>query len=465
MSLSQKLPYTFTQRMQQQLDAENYQKFLESYNNPAPTSIRLNPNKQNPNFNHLNPINWCQLGKYMPKRPIFTLDPLLHAGTYYVQEASSMFLHYVIQQLQLSKQPLILDLCAAPGGKTTLLQAVLPPNSLIIANEVIKARANILTENVVKWGCHNVVVTQNDPENFLALAGMFDIVLVDAPCSGEGLFRKNKEAINEWSEKQVAFCAARQKRILQAAQKLVKPNGYLIYSTCTFAESENEHNVKYICQQNNNFLSVPISTPKNWQVLETQVNEPTLNTIFSYRFYPHLTNGEGFFISCLQNKQTLIADKKLNNKNFLKLTALTKQQVFILNNWFLPSIQTKYISYNDNVVAIPELWSEIIALVFKNLRVAYAGTFLGKIIANNLVPNHALAVSYFKNNNILSIEVEENIAIKFLQRKDIELETTIFKSGWILLTHKNQGIGFIKYLSNRINNYYPKEWKILMESK
>src|SRR5882672_6633107 len=206
------LPPAFAQRMQAQLQ-QNWKEFLSVHEQPSPTSIRVNPLKSN--FKDSEKIPWTDFGYYLEQRPSFTFDPLFHGGAYYVQEASSMFLEQALKQTLDLSQPLqILDLCAAPGGKSTHLISLLSAQSLLVANETIRSRATVLAENIQKWGASNVVVTNNDPEDFQRLEGFFDVMVVDAPCSGEGLFRKDPNASKEWSEDNVALCALRQQRIL-----------------------------------------------------------------------------------------------------------------------------------------------------------------------------------------------------------------------------------------------------------
>ncbi|MGI8634527.1 MAG: methyltransferase RsmF C-terminal domain-like protein, partial [Segetibacter sp.] len=203
------------------------------------TSIRLNPLKPTDAIKKLpdqEDVPWCSTGRYLSERPSFTLDPVFHGGAYYVQEASSMFLDHIVKEIyKTEKLPQrVLDLCAAPGGKSTLLASALP-DSFIVSNEVIKTRVRILAENISKWGSEHVVVTNNDPKDFKRISGYFDLMVVDAPCSGSGLFRKDTDAINEWSEANVQMCSLRQQRILADAIGALKQNGFLVYSTCSYS--------------------------------------------------------------------------------------------------------------------------------------------------------------------------------------------------------------------------------------
>ena len=277
----------------------DYQAFTEALQKETPTSFRLNPRKKVQNENKVLPIFgedlggvlWHNEGFYLKSRPIFTLDPLFHAGSYYVQEASSMFIAEALKQTVDFAKPLkIMDLCAAPGGKSTLLASLLNDESLLVANEVIRNRVGVLKENLEKWGFPNYIVANQDAEEMIELEGFFDVVLVDAPCSGEGLFRKDPNAMNEWSENAVNLCSARQKRILQAAAMLVKNGGILLYSTCTYNEKENQQNVNWLTQHFD-YQVVSLNIPEYWNI-EKREN--------GYQFFPHKVKGEGFFLSVLR---------------------------------------------------------------------------------------------------------------------------------------------------------------------
>ena len=236
-------------------------------------------------------IPWAEHGYYLESRPSFTFDPLFHAGCYYVQEASSMFLEQALKQTVDLSHPLkVLDLCAAPGGKSTHLLSLISNESLLVSNEVIRSRANILNDNIAKWGCSNVIVTNNDPRDFQRIENYFDVIVVDAPCSGSGLFRRDSEAIEEWSEQNVALCSQRQQRILADVLPALKNGGMLIYSTCSYSKQEDEE----ICEWLINELkieSLKLKFEENWNVIESDDG---------YRFWPDKVKGEGFFIACFR---------------------------------------------------------------------------------------------------------------------------------------------------------------------
>ena len=263
------------------------------------TSIRLNPAKLIPHspFTIQEKVPWSSLGYYLTERPSFTFDPLFHAGCYYVQEASSMFLEQALRQtIDLSKPLRVLDLCAAPGGKSTHIQSLVTTESLLVSNEVIKSRTNILRQNIIKWGSENVVVTNNDPQHFSKLEGFFDVLVIDAPCSGSGLFRKDPQAINEWSPENVLLCCGRQKRIIADAFACLKKDGVLIYSTCSYSKEENESIADWLAEElrmENQRLAIENS----WNIVETESDK---TSSFGYRFFPDKLKGEGYYLTCFR---------------------------------------------------------------------------------------------------------------------------------------------------------------------
>ena len=286
------LPEIFISRMKVQLK-EEFDSFLQSFCNEVNTTIRVNSRKyfETP---ELEPIEFCSSGYKLPQRPAFTLDPFLHSGVYYVQESSSMFLEQAFLQSGLVGDIKILDLCAAPGGKSTHLASLISDNSLLISNDVIRSRSQILSENLKKWGNPNVVVTNNDPNDFKRLPAFFDAIVIDAPCSGEGLFRRDERAIQEWSPDNAQLCAQRQQRIVADVWPALKEGGILIYSTCTFNPAENEENIKWL----NEFADIEpitLNLSDNWGITRTDAGE-----LPCYRFYPHKVDGEGFFLAVVR---------------------------------------------------------------------------------------------------------------------------------------------------------------------
>jgi len=247
--MNQPLPDDFLLRMQQQLEKDEFNSFVESFANDSLPSVRVNPAKKEDRFSQYEQVPWCLHGFYLKEKPVFTLDPAFHAGTYYPQEASSMVLWHLLEKIEKEENGRalkVLDLCGAPGGKSTLIASFLKGEGLVVANEVIQSRARILRENIIKWGAPNAVVTQSDPSAFAKLPGLFDVMVVDAPCSGEGMFRKGEVARREWSVENTRHCAVRQRRILSDSWDALRENGWLIYSTCTFNPEENEENLIWL---------------------------------------------------------------------------------------------------------------------------------------------------------------------------------------------------------------------------
>ena len=446
------LPITFLDTIRQQLPNE-IKGFVESLDDAPPTSIRINSSKQFPEIQGIQSIPWNSNGYYLPQRPIFTLDPHFHAGAYYVQEASSMFLGHLVRQLFTTKDApkLALDLCAAPGGKSTLLLQELPPNSLLVANEIIKGRFNILKENLIKWGNPNYVVTNHDSQDFANLNGRFDLVLVDAPCSGEGLFRKDPNAINEWSLDHVKLCSARQKRILGDAAKLVKENGYLIYSTCTYNPSENQENVKWLAE-NFDLSLVDFDIPEAWGILKTS---------YGYQFYPHRVKGEGFFIACLKHNNNY-GSRKGSIKPFGSLKRVPKKQHAIFFPLIVKPKSYEYFeSPKGELIAISKQHLEMVQLISQQLKRTIAGTTIGQIKHQQFIPAHDLAVSTIIQEDLPGITVAKQAALEFLKKLPIEVGST--PPGWNVVKYEGNNLGWIKVLKNRVNNYYPKNWRIRMD--
>jgi len=419
------------------------------------TSIRINPFKSLGSSKVLpfgedlgGAVPWTAYGYYLASRPSFTFDPLFHAGCYYVQEASSMFLEQAIKQTVDLSQPLrVLDLCAAPGGKSTHLLSLISNESLLVSNEVIRARANILNDNISKWGCSNVVVTNNDPRDFQRLENYFDVIVVDAPCSGSGLFRRDPETIEEWSEQNVALCSQRQQRILADVLPALKKGGVLIYSTCSYSDQEDEEICEWLRKEliiNNEEL---IISP-DWYI--TQSNG-------GYRFWPDKIKGEGFFIACFRKSDGNDEEVYLPK---VKAEKFSNQEMEILNK----NVNTDGISFLRNreiIYAVPGKLLAAVNFLSSKLYVTNYGTKVGEIIRDKLVPDHALALSNIVSDKIQRLELGYEQAIQYLKKKELNLQTD--KKGWNLVTDEGYPLGWVNILPNRINNYYPKELRILKD--
>ena len=440
------LPELFETRTRALL-REEYNSFVTALSADFPTSIRINPRKSidKPKFD---PIPWCNYGYYLPQRPIFTMDPLFHAGSYYVQEASSMFLEQTVKQHLNAENPLVLDLCAAPGGKSTHLASLLDGKGLLLSNEIIRSRAKILEENLTKWGAPNVVITNNDPRDFSKFNGLFDMIVVDAPCSGEGMFRKDPQSIEEWSVNNVHLCSERQKRIVADVFPALKTGGLLIYSTCTYNREENEDTVKWIIEElGAEFL--PIKTDDSWNITNSELG---------YRFFPHKTKGEGFFLSVLMKTKEESTFRIKSNKN----DKTQKNQVpNLLKEWIIDGDYKQTIRTED-VSAIPSDFFDLIPVLEKELKVMQSGILLGCIKGKDMLPDISLALSWIINKQAFHIEkLTWEQAIAYLRKDNLHFPKA--PQGWILLEYQNQLLGWVKNLGNRVNNAYPQEWRIRME--
>lgn len=413
------------------------------------TSIRLNPSKlsiENCQLPIDSQIPWTKHGYYLRERPSFTFDPLFHAGCYYVQEASSMFLEQALRQhADLSKPLRVLDLCAAPGGKSTHIQSLLSKDSLLVSNEVIRARASILKENIIKWGCGNIFVSNNDPRDFAVLENYFDIIVVDAPCSGSGLFRRDPEAIDEWSLNNVALCSQRQQRILADVWPALKKDGLLVYSTCSYSTEEDEDIVKWLSEEMA-AENIPVQINNSWGIVDSGDG---------YRFWPNLLRGEGFFLSCFRK---LTGDDEINKKVKTKAAMATKAEIAVISKW-VKKEDIDFIKHQQTVYAWPAHLSNEYNWLLNNLRVVYSGTIIGELMRDKLVPDHALAMSTLTDESISRIALNHDEAIDYLRRTDIAVATK--EKGWQLVTYADHSLGWVNVLSNRINNYYPKEMRIL----
>lgn len=425
--------------------------FTKAHNQPAPTSVRLHPVKGTGVFEDMERVPWCSNGLYLPERPVFTLDPLFHAGAYYVQEASSMFLHKAMTTIGAHQPAMrILDLCAAPGGKSTLIASLLHPDSLLIANEVIRTRASILEENTSRWGYMNNWVTSNDPREIGKLEGFFDVIVIDAPCSGSGLWRKDPNALNEWSEENVLLCSSRQKRIVADVWPALKQGGYLVYATCSYSVAEDEEITDWIARTYN-AEGIVIPDTENWNVEQTQSKE---RGIPGYHFYPHKLRGEGFFLSVLK-KQThqhithATGNKWLPDKKIQNITSkyFGKDDITII-----PAKEGNYNAISTQHIAD---WQ----LLQKSLWLRRTGTAVGMPMSKDWIPDHELALCVDTIPQP-ALDVNREQALKFLKRE--EMGTEMLEKGWFMVRYKGLGLGWVKSVGNRYNNYLPKHWRIRM---
>lgn len=445
------LPNEFIARTRALL-GEEYDKLEAALQADVPVSIRINQRKGTGAPTNT-PVAWSETGYYLPERLSFTFDPLFHAGAYYVQEASSMFLEQAIRTY-VSEPVCCLDLCAAPGGKSTHLLSLLPEGSLLVSNEVIRTRSNILAENITKWGNPNSIVTNNDPEEIGRLTHLFDVIVTDVPCSGEGMFRKDTDSTGEWSVANVNLCAARQRRIIHDIWNALKPGGLLIYSTCTYNTEENEENIQYI-QEELGAEVLPISVKEEWQITGALKNNHPV-----YRFFPHKTKGEGFFLAVLRKSDGEREELRVKGKNKKEKGKTTPTVPHQVSGWIEHPEAYRIEVTGDTVQAIPAAHYDTWQLVSSRLRIVSAGIRLGELKGKDIVPAHALALSTALDKTAFTCaEISWEDAIKYLKKEALTLPSEIEK-GYVLVCYKGRPLGFVKHLGNRANNLYPQEWRI-----
>lgn len=437
---------------------ESYQELIQTLDGEAPVSVRLNPSKKAELDLPLEErIPWTSMGYYLKKRPSFTLDPLFQAGAYYVQEASSMLIEQaLVQVLDQSQAVRALDLCAAPGGKSTLLSSLLPQDSLLVTNEVIGSRYKILIENMQKWGQCNQVVTNHDAKDFQNLKGFFDLLLIDAPCSGEGMFRKDKNSRSEWSENNVNLCSARQRRILGETSELLREDGILIYSTCTYNREENEQNVRWL-QDEFEMELCPLDLDERWGLEDTG---------YGYQAFPHRCKGEGFFMAVLR-KTSPSSRKKIKHKKGKGpkgLDFISKKEADSVSGYFkTPEQLCFYINHKEELCFIPANLKKDIDFLCQQLYRYTAGTTAGQLKHGKLIPHHALAMSTALSPDLPAMDLDKKTALNYLRKENIANEEGK-PQGWHLMRYEGLNLGWGKILKDRINNYYPKHLRIRMKA-
>lgn len=449
-------PSEFTEQTIRLLGEPEYRLLEAALQEEPLTSIRLNPLKWKQPKPSL-PVAWSSLGYYLEQRPSFTFDPLFHAGCYYVQEASSMFLEQVIKQ-HVTAPVTALDMCAAPGGKSTHLLSLLPKGSLLVANEVIHSRTQILQENLTKWGVAETIVTQNDTADFATLPPLFDVILVDAPCSGEGMFRKDSGAITEWSLANVQNCCQRQQRILADSWQCLKAGGLLIYSTCTYNTEEDEKNVAWLVDE---FGAEPVTvaTDEAWGITANLYN----NDFPVYRFFPHRTKGEGFFMAALRKPfgedEPLRFRKEKAKKGEKPIPVSDEVKAFLTE----PD-RFVFTTEGEQLNAYPKEHIELIDYLRQRLNVRQAGICLGTVKGKSTIPAHSLAMSLnLRQNAFPQVALNYEQAIAYLRKEAIVIPDNL-PIGYLLFTYNDTPLGFAKNVGNRANNLYPQAWRILQQA-
>ena len=410
------LPEEFTSYTRGMMGEALWARFMEGMDSPPVVSIRLNPAKssrfQPTQGMYAGAVPWCPQGCHMRERPNFTFDPLLHAGVYYVQEAASMFIDEIIRQ-HVGSPVTMLDLCAAPGGKSTLLRSALPKGSLLVSNEPIRNRANVLMENMQKWGMPDCLVTNNLPKDFRKSRLLFDLILCDVPCSGEGMFRKDPVAARQWSPQHVEKCQILQRDIMTEAWQCLRPGGKMIYSTCTFNTKENEENILWMMDQLG-AVPLPMAIPPEWEVTGSLLKGFSAPV---HRFIPGVTRGEGLF-ACVMGKPS---DSEGQSTPAEKIRQKADTTLNVLWDGLPPHPVIK---------------------------------------GRDMVPSHAMAIHAGQDlSTYPHASLDYDQAIRFLRRESLVLPPDTPR-GFVVVTFMGVPLGFVKNIGNRANNHYPESWKI-----
>ena len=425
------LPEAFLSRIRRQL-GEEYGAFLESLDRPRAVALRFNPLKGTaPSLPFVgNAVPWEPQGYYYDPNSRPGLHPYHEAGVYYLQEASAM-----APVALLDPQPgeRICDLCAAPGGKTTQIAGRMGGEGFLLCNEIHPKRAKILSRNIERMAVANALVTNETPENLAKrLPGFFDRVLVDAPCSGEGMFRKEEAAVTDWSQETVEMCARRQAEILDSAARLVRPGGRLVYSTCTFAPEEDEEAVAAFLESHPEFTPEGIQTP--WFV-------PGENG--SHRMWPHKLLGEGHFAAVLRRAD---GDAEENVRICTGEPLPKDYQTFAKEmNILLP--RGKAVMFGQTLYWAPEALPEL-----RGLKVLRPGLELGQSLKGRFEPAHALALWLKDCSRVQDLDPESTEAAAYLHGDVVPSS----HKGWSLVRVGSYSIGWGKGDGRVLKNHYPK---------
>ncbi|MDE6379378.1 MAG: RsmB/NOP family class I SAM-dependent RNA methyltransferase [Muribaculaceae bacterium] len=460
------LPDGFKALISSEIGESRAENLLSALCGEPETSVRLNIRKRpaEPLYPDMTSVAWCRSGSYLPERPSFTLNPLLHAGAFYVQDASSMVYETIVEKIRDWRREsgernddrmLVCDLCAAPGGKTTAILNALPDGSVMLANEFTSSRAGILKENLRKYGYPDLIVTNTDTARLSVLKRKFDLVAVDAPCSGEGMMRKEEAARLQWSEGLIRQCASLQREILANAVEMLAPGGFLIYSTCTFNTTEDEDNAAWIASE---FGLQPVDTGLAGK---DGIQSEITGDIPCLRFMPGFTRGEGLFVAVFyksddgQDNRRQTGKKKRTVKN-------TKDKsdariIATARTWIEGDFDI--INYDGRLLALSPATAELLDSLPKGIRIISAGVEIGEIKGKDLIPSHALAMSTAMKNPFPELELSQEDALRYLAKEGITLQADMPR-GYVTVTYQGFPLGFLKNLGNRSNNLYPSEYRI-----
>lgn len=488
------LPEKFVERIVRDLGETDAAALCRALDAPSPVSVRLNAAKQTPDPQVLQGVagrvSWCDDGRYLAQRPQFTLDSDFHAGAYYVQEAASQFVGHLLRDTPTAGRR-VLDMCAAPGGKTTLYATLTGTEGLVVANEIDRGRVGVLADNVRKWGTGNVVVTTCEPSRVADFEAWFDIVAVDAPCSGEGMFRKDMLSRAEWSEGNVKLCAARQDAILREAWRALKPGGTLLYSTCTFNRDENEGTLERLIARVGDEVAEAgerlaqvgseaiervsgagtglgaradqetaadargVSAEEAWGIVCGHVG-----AFRTYRFYPHRARGEGFFVAVARKAFDAggrVRTPKMRREPFAPLDRAATTE---LRRWVREPERMCFVAAGDTCYGYYVAQAEAVKRLSEALPVIYSGVAMGQLFKGWLKPDAALALFAGLNRDAVPVAaLDDEQALRYLRKQ--ELDATRFVEGLNLVCAHDRALGFAKRVGNRVNNMYPNSLRIL----
>lgn len=444
---SMNLPAVFVDMLKGLLPTEWEALQLAIGQSEASVSVRVNPLRQVVVPQGADRVPWCPGGFYLDRREPFTFDTDFHAGRYYVQDASSMFIHHVLSALV--REPVrYLDLCAAPGGKATAAMSALPMGSLVVANEVVPQRARVLCDNVMRWGNPAAVVASSTPAQWGKMRHWFDVIAADVPCSGEGMMRKEEEAVAQWSPSLVEQCATRQRTIVDDVWPALRPGGLFVYSTCTYNRQENEEIVEHLMRH---YGAQPVEVPvdPSWNI-HPAVESPCV----AYRFMPHRTRGEGLFLAVLRKPDdepcVPFKPKRLPSTSPVK----TQQP----QEWLADASAMSWTMQGDNAVAVPREHAASVDVLRSSVQVLQAGVTVATAKGKGFVPHQALALSAALARGVACCEVDYRTAMAYLRGEAIVVDAP---RGYVIVTHRGAALGWANNLGNRANNLYPKGLRVL----
>ncbi|MDE5997250.1 MAG: RsmB/NOP family class I SAM-dependent RNA methyltransferase [Muribaculaceae bacterium] len=462
------LPDGFRAKISSEIGEKYAEILLSALCGEPETSVRTNRYKPTykPFYPDMTPIEWCKSGSYLEKRPSFTSNPLLHAGAFYVQDASSMVYETIVEKIaewraengeQRKERLRVCDLCAAPGGKTTAILNALPEGSVMLANEFNPTRANILKENLCKYGYPHIITTNADTDRLSDMKGGFDLIAIDAPCSGEGMMRKDEMARAQWSEGLIRQCSTLQREILSNGIEMLAPGGYLIYSTCTFNTMEDEDNAAWIAET---FGLEPVDTHLSGNFgIQSQVK----GEIPCLRFMPGFTRGEGLFVTVFRRPisdigiSSCLKLRKKGKKEIKGKERIDRQITETAKSWIEGDFEI--INHDGHLLALSAATVELLDSIPKGVRVISAGVEIGEIKGNDLIPSHKLAMSTAFGHTFPEVELSRENALLYLSKEAILLPEGTPK-GYVTVTFEGIPLGFLKNLGNRSNNLYPSEYRI-----